>query len=80
LIIYAEIGIYDGVNSDVDLCCFKRVKRSAIIQGESKSIAVGFFADFLETAWNFNMKFYVFIQRFHPHFLDLFQQWRSMTT
>ena len=32
-----------------------------------KSNPLGFFASFSETAWNFNIKFYTFIQHFHLH-------------
>jgi len=34
------------------------------IQGESKSIVPWIFADYSETAENFNINFYTFIQRF----------------
>jgi len=34
------------------------------LSGESKSSNLALFADFLETAWKFNTKFYTIIQRF----------------
>lgn len=40
----------------------------ANLPGELKSSPLSFLADFSETAWNHNIKFYVFIRRIRVHF------------